>query len=178
MPMIITPAPGKTHEVGIINPSKRVGDTGQYTLLEGTLEELDGRLILARKHGFEIRWYYKNAMTYEGEIILSQLSMTEIPPGHVQPFHTHHTINETILVIQGSIMAIDSDELDESDLEKLLRNSVRVNQYQSVIQGPGQRHTIFNPFDKYASFIASQTARLPEGVELSADWSTDKPKSE
>lgn len=173
MSMNIVPG-GNPLKIAIINPKKAYGDDGQYVSCEGSTEEMIRQAANARAEGCEIRWYYKGLETQNGEAIASQIIVTEIPSGHTQPFHTHHTLHEMTLVLAGQIVAIDSDTLTEqSSRDELARTGKLIGIMEMVIEGPGTRHTIANFGDTYAQLVTVQSARIPL-EEFPQDWHRDK----
>lgn len=155
MSMRIVPETGEMTKIAVIDPTKKYGEEGQYRTHTGTRAEL-------------------------GAILESQTILTWIPPGHVQPFHTHHTLHEKTVVVEGEIVAIDSESLTEDeckgmslfDLDRFGAKIVRAG--QMVIEGPGARHTVANKSDYYAFMVTEQTARIPLN-EFPHDWHRDKP---
>jgi len=172
MAMKIFPQQGKA-KIAVIDPAKAFGEAGQYVTNEGDISDLQELALLAKGVGKEIRWYFRNLDTADGEMVATQVIVTEIPPGHVQPFHTHETLHEATLVLVGSICAIDSDKLHEHDDEQGLKAAgVTLGPMQMVIEGPGTRHTIMNVGQEYALLVTTQTARIPL-TEFPHDWHRD-----
>lgn len=161
-------------ELAVIDPKKSYGEPGQYTKHAGPMSCLQTTAEIARAAGCELRWYYKSLETADGEPVASQVIVTEIPPGHVQPFHTHHRIHEMTIVEKGQIIAVDSETLTEADLAELGEVGRIVSAGQMVIEGPGTRHTILNWTDSYARLYTIQTARIGLS-EFPHDWHRDKP---
>lgn len=158
--MKIVPAKGELHHITIIDPSKRFGEEGQAQKYSGTLEEMTEKVHEAQAKGMEIRQYYRSLETNGGEKIASQIIVTHIPPGHVQPFHTHNQIHEMTLVKEGEILAIDSEEFTEDQKWMLRAYGEPVYAGQMVIEGPGTRHTIMNDSNAYALLETVQTAKM------------------
>ena len=173
MSMKIFPERGKT-KIAIINPAKKFGDAGQYITQEGSIKDMEMLAVEARRTKKEIRWYYRDLVTAADETVASQIIVTEIPPKHVQPFHTHHTLHEVTLVISGQIAAIDSKFLSENvRFETLKENAGAIlGPMQMVVEGPGTRHTIMNVGEEYALLVTTQTARIPL-EEFPHDWHRD-----
>ncbi len=168
--------------LALINPKKAYGEEGQYLRLEGTPVNLLRRARSAKDGGFEIRLYYEGLVADGDEPIASKVIETWIPPGHVQPFHTHHTLHEMTIVLEGEIIAVDSDSMTEADLKASLVESGPyphgevIGDHQMIIEGPGARHTIVNATSAYAKLITVQTARM--GLdEFPSDWHRDKPRT-
>ena len=160
--------------IAVIDPKKVYGEEGQYTQYKGTLTELQKYADEAIAKLMEVRWYYKQLSTRDDEAIASQVIITMIPPGHVQPFHTHYMLHEMTLVEEGQIVAVDSETLTEKDsVSDLVAAGVHIKVNQMVIEGPGTRHTICNNGSSYARLVTIQTARI--GIEeFPQDWSRDK----
>lgn len=179
MGAIFVPSEATPLKVAVIDPGIPFGEPGQYTSLSGTPEELLAGAYRAKESGKEVRLYYQGLKASNGESVATKVIETWIPPGHVQPFHTHHQVHEMTLVIEGVILAID----DESLTEEEIRNSIAVLEgkdvrqlavHDMIIEGPGTRHTIANPIHQYARIVTVQTARMP--IEsFSSDWHRDKP---
>lgn len=175
------PERGGVMALALINPKKAYGEAGQYQRFEGTPADLLKHAESARNGGFEVRLYYEGLVADGEEPVASKIIETWIPPGHVQPFHTHHTVHEMTLVIEGEIVTIDSDSLTEADVKaalaegRLLRYGTVVGDHCMVIEGPGTRHTIVNASPVFAKLITVQTARMHLSA-FPADWHRDKPQ--
>ena len=155
--------------IALIDPLKKVGEEGQYRRLPADYDGLEAVVTAARVAGLEIRHYYKNLATEAGEVVSSQLIITELPPGHVQPFHTHLKLHEMTIVHEGRIVNIESATLQETDLDDIREYGVWLNSGDLVIEEPGKRHTQMNPGTVYAVTYTVQTARIPL-EEFPADW--------
>ncbi|MGB4076461.1 MAG: hypothetical protein WBK28_02030 [Minisyncoccia bacterium] len=168
--------------IALIDPKKGFGETGQYTKYEGDLRDMIKHALAARTVGLEVRFYYRGLSSDQGEKVASQVIETWIPPEHVQPFHTHHTLHEMTLIIEGEVVAVDSDTLSEEDLRaslrdgSLLSHGAVVRTHEMVIEGPGTRHTIVNATYAYAKLITVQTARMSLS-DFPSDWHRDAPAS-
>ena len=46
-----------------------------------------------------------------------ELIITEVPPGHTQPFHAHETIDEITVVLHGEVVGITKDTKDSPQQE-------------------------------------------------------------
>jgi hypothetical protein len=155
--------------VALIDPAKKVGEAGQYRRLPPDYEGLGAVVIAAKVAGLEIRHYYKNLATEAGEIVSSQLIITELPPGHVQPFHTHLKLHEMTIVHDGIIVNIESETLQETDVAEIIERGARLGPGDLVIEEPGKRHTQMNPGTVYAVTYTVQTARIPL-EQFPSDW--------
>lgn len=166
--------------IAVIDPSLAFGEPGQYEQFTESVEDVLVRANAAKAEGKEVRLYYKGLQADGDEPVASQVIETWIPPRHVQPFHTHHRVHEMTLVMEGEILAVDDDQLDESDLKfclgspQLLTLGKIVGRHGMVVEGPGTRHTVVNHTDAYAVLVTVQTARL-DIAEFPADWHRDKP---
>lgn len=181
MGMKVLPAYGEPIGIAIIDPNKQYGEEGQYVSHSLPLCDARKYAATARQEGKEIRWYYRSIVADGDEPVASQVIVTEIPPGHIQPFHSHNTLHEMTLVMSGMIVAVDDPELDESaGIEALLERAERketIAQGQMVIEGPGTNHTILNLTGSYATLVTIQTARIPL-TEFPHDWVRDKLEEE
>jgi len=155
--------------VAVIDPQKKVDEPGQYESYKGSEIDLAKIIVAAKITGCEIRWYYKDLITLFGEVVPAKVIVTEIPPGHIQPFHTHDNVHEITVVDEGSIMAVDSNDLKEEDRARLLEIGVILNQGDMVIEDPNVRHTVLNHTRDYATMTTVQVARIPI-EKFSADW--------
>lgn len=172
--MQIVPNPDHLMQVAVIDPKLMYGQPGQYVSQKGDKVEM---LRLAEEgvaNGREVRLYYKNLTTSSGEKVASQLIITHIPPGHVQPFHTHHRLHEYTIVAVGEIIAVDSDWLTEVDVEGIKVAGQRMVVGDLVVEDPGQRHTLMNPGPGFATTYTTQTARI-RLEEFPHDWERDRP---
>lgn len=175
--MVVVPDNGQLLKIAIIDPAKKYGEEGQYVTYEGSLEELEDVAEKARWTRKEVRWYYRDLRDDSDDPVASQVIVTEIPPGHIQPFHTHRTLHEVTIVMHGEIRAVDSDHLEEGSPARELFDAGRVIKERCmVVEGPGTRHTIYNTSQNYATMVTIQTARIPLD-EFPHDWERDKPKA-
>jgi len=156
-------------EVAIINPKKKIGEPGQYQSFKSGGTETAKAVAAAKMTGCEIRSYYKDLITLNGEVVPAKVIVTEIPPGHIQPFHTHDNVHEITVVDEGSIMAVDSNDLKEEDRAKLLEIGTVLEQGDMVIEDPNVRHTVLNHTGHYATLTTVQVSRI-KVEEFSADW--------
>lgn len=151
--------------IAVIDPSKKRGEDGQYT----KYPQADDSIIeQARDNNCEIRWYYTELATGQGETVPLKVIITEIPAGHVQPFHTHENIHEFSVVLKGRITVIDSVDLVEEDKADIKDNGTVLNGGDAVVESPGVRHTVANFSDEPAVFITHQTIRTD--AEFEPDW--------
>lgn len=163
--------------IAVIDPSKAYGEDGQYESYPGNHLDLETVITKARSINHEIRYYYKNLIAGDGEPIASQVIVTEIPPLHVQPFHTHEQLHEMTIVNEGLIAAIDHETMTEEEARQLMLHRVNITPLlevlgvgDMVVEDPGIRHTIMNPVDRaYAKIVTVQTARIPL-EEFPHDW--------
>lgn len=164
--------------VAIIDPVKKFGEAEQYVSIKWGVEGLDEVITAAIQAKKEIRYYYKGLEAENNEAVASQVIVTEIPPHHVQPFHSHKTLHEMTIVEKGTILAVDHESMEESELQQLLSQGrvLNVGRLVSagsmVIEGPGTRHTIVNPTKEYGRLYTIQTARMSLD-KFPADWHRD-----
>lgn len=164
---------GNKIDVAVVDPSMEYGQTDQYVKYSGNKEDLSNIIFAARNQKKEIRYYYKGLSTEEGELISANLIITEIPSGHIQPFHTHEKIHEFTLVNKGIIVAVDSENFQEGELEEIKKQGKLLKEWDMVIEEPEVRHTILNPSDEYAILTTVQTARIPM-EDFPTDWKGKK----
>lgn len=154
--------------IAIIDPKKKHKEDGQYVLYKGADPDRFKIIAAAKEAKKEIRYYYKELATSNGEKIPCQIIITEIPPKHVQPFHTHLSIHEINVVNEGSVMAIDSPISKEDD-PAIFTQGIILNEGDGVTEDTGKRHTIANHTDQYAIFTTTQVARM-DIEQFPADW--------
>ena len=155
--------------VAVIDPKKRAGEPGQY--MKYVADDPDLALVLsaARSAGCEIRYYFSDVKTIAGEVIPLKIVVTEIPPGHVQPFHTHETGHEVSVVSEGTITEIESNVLGETDVATLKKVGTKLSAGDTVVEEPGKRHTVANFTRRYAKFTTTQSARMVR-EKFASDW--------
>ncbi len=166
--MVIVPK-GSMGGIALIDPKKKQGEQGQYVLLKGSRTELAEAVAAARLLGKEVRYYFKDVVCVNGEKMPAKVVITEIPPGHVQPFHAHDTVHEVSTVDEGEVIAVESETLTEDDAYSIKKQGVRLYEGDMMVADPGKKHTIANLSDVYARFTTVQVARVPY-EEFSADW--------
>lgn len=149
----------ETLEVAIIDPKKKVGEEGQYVRYRGNHHDLDLILDQARTDGLEIRRYVENIPAEGGGTIPLKYVMTEVPPMHVQPFHSHTTVDEINLISSGEVYFIESDTLAENDIEALRAHGTLLRPGDAVVSESGKRHTVANLSGGYAHLIGTISAK-------------------
>lgn len=154
--------------IAIIDPSKKVGEKGQYVPYSGKETNLISQILAARLTGKEIRYYYQDLVTTNGEVIPMKMIITEMPPGHVQPFHAHENVHEVTVINKGKMIAIESETLQEDNLEEIKKGEL-LKEGDMVIEDPKVRHTHMNPSNEYTVTTTIQAARVPF-EQFSADW--------
>lgn len=166
-------------KVAIIDPNKKRGQDGQYVSYEGErLGDVMPALANYVANGFEVRLYYYPPTTDDGESIPLKVIVTTIPPGHIQPFHTHIKIHEVSIVNKGLIAFIDDPNLMDTsdgasrDLDKdrqtIMEKATYVRECGCITTTPGTRHTVANFTNEPAEFITLQTIRTD--LVLETDW--------
>ena len=156
-------------KAAVINTTKKYGDTGQYRLLSAKNEGLKATLATARKNHFELRYDY-DLIKAAGKKLPFRFIVTEIPPGYVQPFHTHRNLHELTIVLEGSILYIESDSLTEGHQKsELKKKGMKLSLGDLVIDDTIKRHTIANFSKTYARVITIQSSKK-EGANLVTDW--------
>ncbi len=155
--------------VAIINPRKAVGENGQYHRYDGNHSGLDRILDHARASGFEIRRYVENIAARDGGIVPIKYVLTELPPMYVQPFHSHHNVDEINLIQFGEAFFIESDTLTEHDIDAIRQTGALLRGGDVVVSESGKRHTVANLSKKYVHIIGTISAK--ESVtEFKPDW--------
>jgi quercetin dioxygenase-like cupin family protein len=153
--------------VAIIDSKKKAGEEGQFVSIAKDNPDLLTIVMAARMDGKEIRWYYRNLVTYQGKKVPARMIITEIPSGHIQPWHTHESIHELSVVYEGQIVNVEAPET--MDLDEIAKRGTILNKGDMVIEDPGVRHTIANPFPSRAVFSTVQVANIPID-QFNIDW--------
>jgi len=159
----------ETLEVAIIDPGKKIGEEGQYLRYSGSSPSLAEIINDARGKGFEIRSYVENIPSENGGIIPLKYVITEIPPMHVQPFHSHTNVDEINLISSGEVHFIESDTLSEKDIDLIRAQGIVMRDGDVVVSSSGKRHTVANLSDKYAFIIGTISAKNSVH-EFKPDW--------
>ena len=159
----------ETLEIAVIDPRKNIGEEGQYVRYQGDHPGLDSLLVQAREDGMEIRRYVENITAQGGGVIPLKYVITEVPPMHVQPFHSHSNVDEINLIGSGEVYFIESDSLSENEIDQLREQGIVLCSGDVVISETGKCHTIANLSDAYASIIGTLSAQdaVPE---FRPDW--------
>lgn len=157
-------------KAAVIDTAKKYGEKGQYQLFSASGKGLGNILNNARKKNFEIRHDY-DLIKVMGKKLPFRFIITDIPPRHVQPFHTHKALHELTIVLSGEIFYIESDRLSEKTSVKseIKKNGVKLTEGDLVIDDKIKRHTVANFSRKYARMITIQSAKK-EGANLLTDW--------
>ena len=155
--------------IAVIDPLKKVGEPGQYVKYSGKETDFAKIILIARFAKKEIRYYYNDLITNGGEAIPAKVIITEVPPGHIQPFHTHDKVYELTVINEGKLTVIDSQALQENDIEEIMRQGESIEKGDMIIEDPGIRHTVMNQTDTYVVMTTIQVARIPF-EQFSADW--------
>jgi quercetin dioxygenase-like cupin family protein len=155
----------------IIDPAKKVKEEGQYKKFFVS-ETDDFRAIIddARKKNLEIRYHYTDIENNEGGTVPVRLILTEIPPGHIQPFHVHKNCYEITVVEHGEVSYIEDDSLGNEDRQEIKNNSKVLRTGDMVFDDNGKRHTVANFSDAYAKVLTTQTPK-PYAQAFAPDWS-------
>ena len=157
-------------KVAVIDTAKKYGDKGQYRLLSSSRKGLKRELTKAKKSKFEVRYDY-DLMKAGGKKLPFRFIITDIPPGHIQPFHKHKNLHELTIVLEGDILYIESDKLSESQSSrnKIKKTGMRLSVGDLVIDDKIKRHTVANFSKSYARMITIQSAKK-KGANLIRDW--------
>ena len=153
--------------VSIIDPRKKMGEEGQCIKLKVDNPDFLEVVMRARIDGNEIRWYYRKIVTSNGTQAPVKVIITEIPPGHIQPWHTHENIHEISRVDEGQIWVIDAPETFSR--EEIVKRGIALSEGDMVVEDPGTRHTIANSSVKPALFTTIQVANIPI-EQFNVDW--------
>lgn len=156
-------------EVAIIDPQKALGEDGQYARYRGDHPNLDIILNRARTAGMEIRRYVENIAAPAGGVIPLKYVITEVPPGHVQPFHSHTNVDEINLVNTGEVYFIESETIGESDIDSIREQGILLRSGDVVLSEPEKRHTVANLSGEYAHLIGTISAKGSVS-EFRPDW--------
>lgn len=159
----------ETLEVAVIDPSKKIGEEGQYSRYIGSYPGLEKILEEARINNFEIRSYVDRISSEDGGVIPLKYVITEVPPMHVQPFHSHTNVDEINLISAGEVYFIESETLMENEIDSIRSQGVFVKSGDAVVSGSGKRHTVANFSNKYALLIGTISAKSSV-PEFSPDW--------
>jgi len=157
-------------KTAIIDTTKKYGESGQYRLLSASKKGLKVELAKARKKKFEVRYDY-DLIRAAGKKLPFRFIITDIPPGHVQPFHTHQNLHEVTIVLSGNVWYIENNTLSEiaSSKNELKRKGVNLSEGDLVIDDKIKRHTVANFSRSYARMITIQSSKK-EGTNLVTDW--------
>lgn len=157
-------------KAAVIDTTKKYGDKGQYHLLSASKKNLKNDLKQAKKNKYEVRYDY-DLIKAAGKKLPFRFIVTDIPPGHVQPFHKHKDSHELTIVLDGSVSYIESGELSEiiSSRSDLKKKGKKLSIGDLVIDDANRRHTIANFSDSYARMITIQYAKK-KGTDLIRDW--------
>lgn len=156
-------------DIAVIDPKKKIGEKGQYVRYRGDHPGLEQILTHARAGNFEIRRYVENIVAEDGGVVPLKYVITEVPPNHVQPFHSHENVDEINLIRSGEAYFIESETLVEGDTEQLRAQGVLLRSGDVVVSESGKRHTIANLSDEYVLLIGTISAK--ESVpEFRPDW--------
>jgi len=159
----------ETLEVAIIDPKKKIGEEGQYIRYRGDHPNLEQILTDARAGNKEIRQYVENIEAEEGGIIPLKYVITEVPPEHVQPFHSHTNVDEINLINAGEVYFIESETLTEQDVESIREQGTLLRSGDAVISSSDKRHTVANLSGAYAFLIGTISAK-ESAAEFKPDW--------
>ena len=157
-------------KTAIIDTTKKYGDIGQYRLLSAFKKGLKTELAHAKKNRFEVRYDY-DLIKAGNKKLPFRFIITDIPPGHIQPFHTHQNLHEVTIVLNGNIWYIENEKLSEiaSNRSELKKKGVGLSVGDLVIDDKIKRHTVANFSRAYARMITIQSSKK-EGANLVRDW--------
>ncbi len=156
-------------DIAIIDPTLQYGDVGQYVKFAGTDPKREEYLRDAKERKCEIRYYCAALKTARGEDVPFRVLFAEVPPGHIQPFHTHEKIHEVLVVCSGEITSVVHPSLTEKDVAGIRKHGQLVTEGSVAVSEPGDRHTIANLGDEYASILFVQSPR-GQSTAITPDW--------
>ncbi|MBI2624119.1 cupin domain-containing protein [Candidatus Parcubacteria bacterium] len=169
-------------EIAVIDPRKKYGESGQYVSYDCTKDpklNIVAILAAARAERMEIRYYYRKMTSMAGESVPVKVIITEIPPGHVQPFHTHLLIHEVTHVDEGELIAIESADLTEEDWALIVTQGEVLNPGDTVLEEPGVRHTVMNRDpERYCLITTVQADRTISPEQFKSDWIREEPQTQ
>ena len=167
--------------IAVIDPRKKYQEPGQYTgydLIKDSKVNVVAVIAAARATRMEIRYYYRQMVTVGGESVPAKLIITEIPPGHVQPYHTHLDVHEFTRVDSGELIAIDSADLTEEDWALIVALGEVLNPGDIVVEDPGVRHTVMNRDpERYCVITTVQVGRVLQPEQFKSDWIREGPQA-
>lgn len=167
--------------IAVIDPRKKYREPGQYTgydLTKNPKVNVVAVIAAARATRMEIRYYYRQMATAGGESVPAKFIITEIPPGHVQPFHTHLDVHEFTRVDEGELVAIDSADLTEEDWALIVTQGEILNPGDIVVEDPGVRHTVMNRDpERYCVITTVQVGRVLQPEQFKPDWVREESQS-
>ncbi len=157
-------------KAAVIDTTKKYGEKGQYHLFSSSVKGLKNILVGAKKKRFEIRHDY-DLIKVMGKKLPFRFIITDIPPGHIQPFHKHKALHELTIVLEGEIFYIESDKFSEetSTKNEIKKSGIKLTEGDLVIDDKIKRHTIANFSKEYARMITIQSAKK-SGTNLVTDW--------
>ncbi|MCR4276212.1 MAG: cupin domain-containing protein [Candidatus Parcubacteria bacterium] len=156
-------------EAAVIDPQKRVDEEGQYIRYRGDYPNLERILTQARADNMEIRRYVENIVAEDGGVIPLKYVITEVPPGHVQPFHSHTNVDEINLISAGEVYFIESETLTEQDVGSIREQGTLLRSGDAVVSSSDKRHTVANLSGAYALLIGTISAK-ESAAEFKPDW--------
>jgi quercetin dioxygenase-like cupin family protein len=156
-------------EVALIDPKKKIGEEGQYVRYRGDHPGLEEILAHARASNLEIRRYVENIAAENGGVIPLKYVITEVPPGHVQPFHSHTNVDEINLINSGEVYFIESETLTEQDVGSIREQGTLLRAGDVIVSSSDKRHTVANLSGSYVLLIGTISAK-ESAAEFKPDW--------
>lgn len=154
----------------IIDTSKKVHEDGQYKkFFVSETSDFHSVIESARQKNFEIRYHYMNVKNNEGGFVPFKMIVTEIPPGHIQPFHVHKNCYEITVVQHGEVSYIEDEFLGNEDVQDIKRISKILREGDMVFDDNSKRHTVANFSDVYVKVLTMQTPK-PYTQDFAPDW--------
>ena len=143
---------GQEQDLMIIDPSRAVGEPGRCRMESYVGQgQRDAALCLARAYNRELRRHFGPLTDSDTLPIPLRIAIEEIPPGHVQPFHANGAEYEVVIVLQGTVLAVESETLTEENPFAVFEQGILLHERDMLVEELGVRYTIANLYsDIYA----------------------------
>jgi len=111
----------------------------------------------------------ENIAAENGGVIPLKYVITEVPPGHVQPFHSHTNVDEINLINSGEVYFIESETLTEQDVGSIREQGTLLRAGDVIVSSSDKRHTVANLSGSYVLLIGTISAK-ESAAEFKPDW--------